>query len=203
MSYIYEALKRAQMDNESAGTIPRASVRRTAFFAGTSRWWLWIVSGVLIVNAIVLGAVIVRGRVTTAPVVADSPVNAPAAPVVEAPPPPPEITRPKDTPAPSPPRVPPASLALKAPLERPVARKAPAVGPSPAEPPSPPVPAPSVTLQVIVYSEVPSQRMVFIDGRRYGEGDAFDAETVLERITADGVVMKRRGQRVVISERRS
>jgi hypothetical protein len=81
----------------------------------------------------------------------------------------------------------------------------PVVPPPPTEAaePSAPVAAPTVTsLQVIVYSEIPAQRMVFIDGRRYREGDAFDSETVLERIAADGIVMKRRGQRFVISDPR-
>jgi hypothetical protein len=68
--------------------------------------------------------------------------------------------------------------------------------------PAQPVEPPKVTLQVIVYSEVPSQRMVFIDGHRYAEGDLLDAETVLERINADGVVFKRRGVRFVIADRR-
>jgi type II secretory pathway component PulC len=67
---------------------------------------------------------------------------------------------------------------------------------------SQPVEPPRVTLQVIVYSDVPSQRMVFIDGNRYAEGDSLDAETVLERINADGVVFKRRGVRFVIAGRR-
>lgn len=93
-------------------------------------------------------------------------------------------------------------------MSSPVARSTPppAARPSeraaPAPSPSVPVDAPKLTLQVLVYSEAPGQRMVFIDGRRYTEGDAIDAETVLERITAEGAVVKRRGQRFVISDRR-
>ena len=64
------------------------------------------------------------------------------------------------------------------------------------------VEAPKVTLQVIVYSDVPSQRLVFIDGHRYAEGDSLDAETVLERINSDGVVFRRRGVRFVVAGRR-
>jgi hypothetical protein len=64
------------------------------------------------------------------------------------------------------------------------------------------VESPKITLQVIVYSDVPSQRMVFIEGRRYAEGDAIDSETVLERIDAAGIVVKRRGLRFVIAARR-
>ena len=80
------------------------------------------------------------------------------------------------------------------------------VAPPPSERPLAPASAaadaPKIALQVLVYAETPAQRMVFIDGRRFAEGDAIDTETVLERINADGVVVNRRGQRFVISERR-
>jgi hypothetical protein len=76
---------------------------------------------------------------------------------------------------------------------------------STATPPAPAAPAFDVsklTLQVVVYSEIPAQRMVFIDGRRYVEGDALDAETTVERITPDGVVLNRGGRRAVLPDRR-
>jgi uncharacterized protein (DUF169 family) len=50
-------------------------------------------------------------------------------------------------------------------------------------------------VQVVVYSDNPAQRMVFIDGKRYAEGDRVDAETVVERITPDGAIVTHRGQR--------
>ena len=78
--------------------------------------------------------------------------------------------------------------------------------PAPAEPAvkpaAPSADAPKVNLQVLVYSDTPAQRMVFIDGRRYAEGDPIDGETVLERINADGIVVRHRGQRFVIAERK-
>jgi hypothetical protein len=57
-------------------------------------------------------------------------------------------------------------------------------------------------VQVVVYSDVPAQRMVFIDGRRYAEGDKVDPETVVERITPDGAVITRRGQRFALTSGR-
>ena len=51
---------------------------------------------------------------------------------------------------------------------------------------------PKRQVRVVVYSDVPAQRMVFIDGRRYAEGDKVDAEAVVERITPQGVVVVRR-----------
>jgi len=55
---------------------------------------------------------------------------------------------------------------------------------------------------VVVYSEVPTERMVFIDGRRYAEGDRVDADTVVERITPQGAVVTRRGQRFTLTSGR-
>ena len=186
MSFIYEALKRAEDDNQQRVTTPVRSDAGVAVFRGRTRWWAWALIGVLGANALVAGTwMIVRGQ--------RSP-NAPPAPAVASP-------------------LPPAALAPR--MERgspvvssPVARSTPppAARPSertaPAPPLSAPVDAPKLTLQVLVYSEAPGQRMVFIDGRRYTEGDAIDAETVLERITAEGAVVRRRGQRFVISDRR-
>jgi general secretion pathway protein B len=85
----------------------------------------------------------------------------------------------------------------------PVTRLEPSPGPVVVAP-IPPAAASAIELrlQAHVYSETPSQRMVFIDGRRYGEGDRIDGDTVLERITAEGAVVNRRGQRFTISDRR-
>jgi hypothetical protein len=62
--------------------------------------------------------------------------------------------------------------------------------------------APGIAVQVIVYSEVPSQRMAFIDGRRFAEGDMIDGDTTLERINEDGIVVRRGGVRYVVLSRK-
>ena len=79
----------------------------------------------------------------------------------------------------------------------------PATGASPAVAavPATSIDPPKLALQVIAYSDVAAERMVFIDGRRYGEGDAIDPETVLQRIKPDSIVVKRRGQEFVIADR--
>ena len=341
MSFIYEALKRAEDDNQQRVTAPARMDASAAAAQRRSRWWLWALIGVLAANAALFGvwmfgrtlfartdSTVVAGHVPSPPpaggtpatrepgtetskpappvaaakdvpsvetakplpplvvppsVVAPrvSPVDRPhagsAAPVgdrpreaaapppavvaepparrapVVAPTPPAVVSEPpsKQTPiaAPQPPAVAepatkrtpvevpappavtadtpakrtpgaapasPAAVAAEPPAKRtPAATPTPAPrGASPAErgtdrvatvaPPSPstPVDPPKITLQVLVYSDTPAQRMVFIDGQRYAEGDAIDAETVLERITPDSAVVKRRGQRFVISERR-
>lgn len=40
------------------------------------------------------------------------------------------------------------------------------------------------------YSETPSKRMIFIDGRKYQEGDYINGIYLIERITPDGVVLR-------------
>jgi hypothetical protein len=81
-----------------------------------------------------------------------------------------------------------------------VAPPASAPGADIAAPPA--VEPPKLQVQVVVYSDVPAQRMVFIDGRRYAEGEKIDPETVVERITPDGAIVTRRGQRFVLTSGR-
>jgi hypothetical protein len=78
----------------------------------------------------------------------------------------------------------------------------PASAPTAAVAAPPAIEPPKLQIQVVVYSEVPAQRMVFIDGRRYAEGEKIDPETVVERITPDGAVVTRRGQRFALTSGR-
>jgi hypothetical protein len=41
--------------------------------------------------------------------------------------------------------------------------------------------------------------MVFINGRKYVEGQAVDGETVVEQITPDGAVLRNAERRIVLS----
>jgi hypothetical protein len=66
-----------------------------------------------------------------------------------------------------------------------------------AAPATPPAPG-RLTLDVLVYSDVPAERMVFINGKKYIEGQTVDGDAVLEQITPDGAVLSQRGQRVVL-----
>jgi general secretion pathway protein B len=55
-----------------------------------------------------------------------------------------------------------------------------------------------LTLDVLVYSELPAERLVFINGRKYVEGQAVTADAVVEQITPDGAVLRRADQRIVL-----
>ena len=53
-------------------------------------------------------------------------------------------------------------------------------------------------LQVLVYSDVPARRLVFINNRKYVEGQRIDANLVIERITSDGVFVSYQGKPVFL-----
>ena len=55
-------------------------------------------------------------------------------------------------------------------------------------------------LQVLVYSDAPADRMVFINGRKYLEGQSIDDKIVVERITPDGAILSSQGQRVMLRQ---
>jgi general secretion pathway protein B len=75
--------------------------------------------------------------------------------------------------------------------------------PAPAAESAPPATEPQkLQVQVVLYSDDPAERMVIINGRRYAEGQKVDADTVVERITPDGAVISRRGQRFPLTSGR-
>ncbi len=92
------------------------------------------------------------------------------------------------------------ATAAVSPPGTPAAPPASAAVPQSTAPPA--VEEPKLQVQVVVYSDVPAQRLVFINGRRYAEGDKVDAETVVERITPEGAVVTRRGQSFALTSGR-
>ena len=66
---------------------------------------------------------------------------------------------------------------------------------------APPAPAPAslrLALDVLVYSEVPAERLVFINGRKYVEGQMVDEGAVIEHITPDGAILRHEGRQIVL-----
>jgi hypothetical protein len=55
-----------------------------------------------------------------------------------------------------------------------------------------------LALDVLVYSDVPAERLVFINGRKYVEGQAVSDDAVVEQITPDGAILRHAGQRIVL-----
>jgi general secretion pathway protein B len=52
---------------------------------------------------------------------------------------------------------------------------------------------PALKLELHVYSDVPSERFVFINGTRYQEGQAVEDGPVVKSITPDGAVLAEQG----------
>lgn len=96
----------------------------------------------------------------------------------------------------------------KAPPGATAARNAPtATPPTPAKPAAPPLPSvwelpygtrkelPDLKLTMHVYSDVPAERFIVLDGERHVEGDDLGNGVVLHEISADGMVLDYKGQR--------
>lgn len=57
---------------------------------------------------------------------------------------------------------------------------------------------PELKLDIHVFSKIPAERFVFINMRKYQEGQALQEGPVLERITNDGVVLNQHGLRYAL-----
>jgi general secretion pathway protein B len=55
-----------------------------------------------------------------------------------------------------------------------------------------------MTMSILFYSENKPERLVFIDGRKYVEGDMVEDRYLLESITPEGAVLSSQGERVVL-----
>jgi len=53
-------------------------------------------------------------------------------------------------------------------------------------------------LEVLSYSDIPAQRLVFINGRRYREGEMLDGSVKVEEIREDSVILSDAGQRFTL-----
>jgi general secretion pathway protein B len=57
---------------------------------------------------------------------------------------------------------------------------------------------PELTVDLHIYSEDPAKRAVFINGRRYVQGDHIAEGPVVEQITRDGALLSYRGRRFLL-----
>ena len=140
---------------------------------------------------------------TTGNPVASSQPTATAAPAAQ--------TKPSAPPAPGvsekpvAPQPPPRTAAVVP--EKPAAPPAASSAPKPAEQTGGPLPAlqdmsaaeqegmPKMALQVLVYSEVPAERMIFINNQKYVEGQSIEGKVAVESILPDGAILNYQGKR--------
>jgi general secretion pathway protein B len=81
----------------------------------------------------------------------------------------------------------------------------PRVGPASAPPALPAAPsadlkarAAKLTVQVLSWAPERKDRFVFLNGRKYGEGQMVEDTFLVEQITEDSVVLSARGERVTL-----
>jgi general secretion pathway protein B len=253
MSYILDALKKADRDRHSVGVPTLATVHRTPAPSRRRLLWPWIAGAVIVVNVGVWlwllrpapsvpdGALV---SVTRAPATSPAPaapeqaararpvepvttpdpldkavvavapsqarpsatMSAPSVPLSRreehlgaAPRAATKPAAPRSTSPPKPETAPeksPAPALASAPVKS--LERDPATPPAAQDPPVPQEVFAKLHLQVLVYSEVPSGRLVFINNQKYVEGQRIDANLVIERITSDGVFVSYQGKRVFL-----
>ena len=57
---------------------------------------------------------------------------------------------------------------------------------------------PNLKLDMHVYNQQPAKRFVFLNFKKYREGEKLDGDTVIEEITAAGAVLNHKGQRFLL-----
>jgi general secretion pathway protein B len=189
MSFILEALKKSERERR-LGNVPSLDTEhRSKQATPARRLWPWLV--VLVVNGLVLTVLwysysVGPGEGTPASVSAiPSPISLPSA----------TFTSPREhTATLGTARIAPSLYATApprpAPRER--AKRLPALTDLPATfrqglPP--------LRINVHVYDDKPAARFVLIDMHRYREGETLEGGLTLERITPDGVVLRKGGER--------
>jgi len=75
---------------------------------------------------------------------------------------------------------------------------APATPPVAAARPAPPPESAGLKLEALIYADAPAERMVFINGRRYREGDSIDGRLRIEEIREEGVELSDQGRRFTL-----
>lgn len=209
MSFILDALRKSehQRQRQAGPYVAQAPMGRRSTQAPMV---LVIVAALLVVNLVVLILFLLRDDTPTVveapaqsaapsvPTIAPQPEPTPAmgAPEVAMAPPPQPVQQVQAPPGMSfdapplreAPEPPPASLLPEPETPLPVAML----------PPQATAGLPPLTLELHVYSPDPTQRAVFINGRRYLEGDTLNEGAELVSISSEGAVLSYRGQRFLL-----
>jgi hypothetical protein len=83
-------------------------------------------------------------------------------------------------------------------LPPPAAEGTPAAGEPPQKPLSLREAIANMNMTILLYSEAKAERMVFINDKKYLEGDYVEGRYLLESITPDGAVLSYQGERAVL-----
>lgn len=213
MSYILDALKRAERDRRLAPVPTLATVHSSA--QRTRPRWLWVGGGVLLVNAIVVVLLLRAGPVAgpTGTTSLALPAGAPPTADVQ------KTAQPTATessivtePRPSRPTVDAsvrpgteASVPPRSTMQQGAQSTAPPPTPMPSDAAAPrSAPTTQSTfaalkLEMVVNADDPARRAVYIGGRRYVTGQSLEHGAMIESIAPDAVVLHWAGQRYLLS----
>jgi type II secretion system (T2SS) protein B len=203
MSYILDALtKAAKQRGRQAPVLQRLLGPTSVTTSAGSRWSGRLIAAVLL-NAILLTLLL---AMWLRPVSVAAPPKSLAAPAPEVPR---EKTEPREREAvlqsrstqrsAVTPTRPPAAPAPRRPPPTAQGTQAPTLAPpvTPVKPPAPSEP-PGLKVEALIYAETPAQRTVFINGRKYVEGDSIDGRLRVEEIQEEGVVLSEEGRRFTL-----
>jgi general secretion pathway protein B len=224
MSYILEALKKADQER-TLGSVPDLETPHWGVRRSPRRYrWIWVVAALLLVNGVLLAFLLGRGSGDDAPTASASATRqAIPEPVVPVSPVPGAgttvVTRPRDViqPAPAQPRVRPqvvtqtsAPVIMQEPA--PATATAGLTEPVPAHAPRPGVQLwsdlplefrstfPLPHIDVHVYADQPARRFILVDLQKYREGDTLDSGAVIEKILPQGLQLYYQGTRFEIEK---
>jgi len=221
MSYILEALKKADQER-TLGSVPDLEtphwgVRRSA----RNYRWVWVVAALLLVNGVLLAFLFGRGTgVEEPPAIVSSVPSTTPEPVIPVSPVPGAgttvVTRPRSVIQPAP--APRPSVMTQAAVPATVPETAPAPAPANVPQAVPPRPRqPGVQLwsdlslefrsgfqlphiDVHVYADQPARRFILVDLQKYREGDTLESGAVIEKILPQGLQLYYQGTRFEIEK---
>ena len=206
MSFILDALRKSETERQKQSAPGLADGRYPVRSSGRNVW-VPVLIAVTAANLILLGYLLWT-RDATAPAPAAVPVPRSPPPVIAAPTPasparPAAAERAPAAGAVAPPADPPARVAVVHPKE-----SATAPEPKPSAPAALPtiqqltttgmLSLPPLHLDIHVYSEDPAQRFVFINMKKYREGEELREGPRVVEITPDGAVLDHRGDRFLL-----
>jgi general secretion pathway protein B len=213
MSYILDALKRAERDRRLTHVPTLATIHASAH--PTRPRWLWVGGGVLLVNAIVVMLLLRAGPVagpTSTTSLAPPAAAPPTADVQKSAQPTatesslatePRVSR-STAGAPVRPGTE-SSATARSTREQSAQSTAPpptstlshATSPRSA-PTAPQTPFAALKLEMVVNADDPAERAVYIGGRRYVTGQSLEHGAMIESIARDAVVLRSAGQRYLL-----
>jgi len=212
VSFILDALRKSEHERQRGAVpgisnVPYAAPRRE-----TPRWMFALVAA-LVVALIALGGAWWRSsRVATqAPAIASVPLEVPPAP--SAPPPETRAARVEPTPVAAPPpavaaddpQAPQTDTTAAVPARAPVAAARDFDSDAPTLPSATALAAegiavPQLRLELHAYSERPAERFVFINGRKYVEGEQLAEGPRVVSIGRTGAVLSQQGRRFLLTQ---